>query len=156
MMLAYGNACYAAQALEVSLTGLLNTLEMYNIVKGVKNKSIDSENTSRVLGNLFKEAQKKEYFTNAEKNKINRAIKERNHLIHGYWKEKITYAYKKKGREWIIKNIEEIHELIAQANDIVASLEKKYLDELGVTDYVEAVTENIWESDYEPPNDLLH
>lgn len=120
-------------------------------------REIGTDEAQRTLGDLFKATQKKEYFTEAERKKINKAIKERNFLIHSYWNKRIEYAVKPEGREWLIHNLDELRDLIRSSTAIVNSLIDHYLEQYGVNvQYFADKTTEVWKSDSEPPTELLH
>ena len=156
---AYGAACYEAQHLEGALKLLLIIIaEKQQARSASKSDSvIGSAETNKTLGDLFKDARNKEYFTSAEQKTINRAIKERNFLIHSYWNKRIQYSLTPKGRSWLVQNMTELRDLMRTATTIVNSLIDKYLEQYGVSvEYFASKTEEVWESDLEPPPGLLH
>ncbi len=160
MFEAYGAACFEAQHLEGSLRILLLLAEEYlkaHPPKRVAPSSIETEGAQRTLGNLFKAAREKEYFTEAEKKIINKAIKERNFVIHSYWDKRAALSVRPEGRRWVIENLNELRELFRSATAILNSLINKYLAErnVSVEYYAEKATE-VWESDTVPPSTLLH
>lgn len=160
MFEAYGAACYEAQHLERSLRLLLFLVQKHtknNVSRNLVSCTLESEETLRTLGELFKAAQEKEYFTDAERKKINKTIKERNFIVHSYWDKRIQLALKPEGRIWIVSNLNELRELFRSATAIINSLIDKYLTEYGVSvKYFAEKTTEIWESESKPPSSLLH
>src|SRR5690606_12000338 len=119
---AYGAACYEAQHLEGALKLLLGIIaEKQQAYTTKAGPSFDVVELKSPLGDLFKDAKKKEYFTPAEEKTLNKAIKERNFLIHLYWKKRIEYSFTPKGRVWLVQNMTELGELMRTSTAIVNS-----------------------------------
>lgn len=159
MFEAYGAACYEAQHLESSLRLLLCLVQEHTKVaaRHAASSLIESEKMQRTLGDLFKAAQDKEYFTEVERSKINKAIKERNFVVHSYWDKRIQYSIKPEGRSWVVLDLNEHRELFRSATAIINSLIDRYLNEYGVSvEHFAEKTSEIWESETKPPSSLLH
>jgi len=160
MFEAYGAACFEAQHLERSLRLLMAMIEARGQKRDVKNEPSPTalmRERNVTLVDLFKVAQGKEYFTDAEKKAINNAIKERNFVVHSYWDKKIALGVTPAGRQWIIANLNQLRALFRNASLLISSLLDKHLAEYGLdVQYFSDKTDELWKSGMTPPASLLH
>lgn len=158
---AYGLAVYHAQLIENGLQLLLSVIVHERKKEGLSESdlSIDNSQNVKTLGKLFKDALQHKYFTKEAERKVWKAIDTRNLLVHAYWrKEKnIKALLTPKGREWLVSNLFKLKEQCREADRIITALVDQYLSRYGTS--IEALSppiSEIWQSDEEPPDHILH
>jgi hypothetical protein len=154
---AYGAACYWAQILERSFKLLLlMLLDKKRQGHLVVSTPLDTEEGLRTLGNLLKDAQEKKYITEAEHQEINKAISDRNNLVHAYWDRKSLSIPTTEGRQQIIDELAQIRKSIRYAAKITNFLVDKKQQENGISlKSLGSAAMQEWESDQETMNRLL-
>ena len=159
LIFAYGDAAFEANHLENGLSLVLNLMREYD-KKRFSRRAVESLSTTdapKTLGRLFEAVNGKERFSREQKKLISRAIRERNFLIHDYWKARIRMTLSKEGRAWVIKDLARIRDLLCEANKIIDALAARYLREFHINfDDLDFMVEGLWESEAEPPKRLLH
>ncbi len=156
---AFGSACFQAQNLEGAFRMLLvlkaaQKNQKYDIETI---RDVESATAASTLRSLFQAAKQAEYFTPAEERMLNKAIKERNFVIHGYFDKYATLLAKVEGRQWLVKNLHEIRDLLHSANYVVVSLCDRYLTEQGMgMEALKSYADTLWESGTMPPEELFH
>jgi len=159
IMWAYGLAVYHAQMFEGGARRLLSVsiCERKKERLSATDVSIDNLQNDKRLRRVFQNALKLEHFTEIEKRKVDKAIDTRNRLVHAYWDEKhIKAALTPKGREWLVSDLLKLKEQFREADRIMTSLIDQYLSQYGTSlDAFSPPISEIWQSDEEPPDDVL-
>ncbi len=135
VLLAYGQACFAAQALESSIRLLLvvnSSAKTKLAVSPTVLSEIEAETMRDAIYTLFSRALAVEYFTAAEEKQIKAAMRTRNYLIHEFWARHVARMATPDGRRFLIGKLHEIQLELVAAERILASLIDRYLGEHGL------------------------
>jgi hypothetical protein len=146
----YGTACFAAANLETGLEQLLqlNDYHRKKKLKGISFGVTEDIKSLRVLGKMFDEAKRREYFNDIEAQKVKKAIRTRNHLVHCFWNERVVLEVTSTaGRKKMIVTLNEIFKIISDGTDVVNSFINNYLSDYGLNlDVFGKLSEQNWES----------
>ena len=157
---AYGAACFWSQHLERTIKLFLLISKHQETNKQTDNivlAPLDSKDALKTLGDLFREARDKEYFTEAERKKINNSIRDRNILIHSYWDKHLEIMNKPEGRHQVCRHLDEIQEMLKSSTEIINSLIDKKLEEYGLSlEEISSIASQEWESGLSVTEKLLH
>lgn len=159
---AYGLAVYHAQLIENGVQLLLLVIAYERKKEGLSVSDLSIDNPRHIentLGKLFNKARKHGCFTKEDERKVRKAINTRNLLVHAYWRKKkhIKAISTPKGREWLVSNLLKLKEQCREADRIITALIDQYLSLYGTS--IEALSPpipEIWQSDEEPPDHVLH
>lgn len=158
LMAEFGAAVYDAQVLEsgVSLLMALTTKYQGAHFSNRPVNALDSSQVDKTLGELFRLVQEKQYFTHAARKKIQKAIRQRNILVHTFLTDRAKLSLTPSGRAQIVSEIETNRSLLREAGSIVDSLINKYLNEYGTSiEEIKKFQSQYWISDSEPGSQPL-
>lgn len=115
----FGLAVYYCQALEQQLTNLLllTKLSRGKTPTDAEIAELYQRKLSNSLGQLIKEIQHHFPFSEEETSQLQAVWKERNHIVHDYFKERIQETFTPAGRAHMIRELEALQEQGKPAGD---------------------------------------
>ncbi|MBP2001019.1 hypothetical protein J2Z69_002062 [Paenibacillus shirakamiensis] len=116
----FGLAVYYSQALEHQLANLIMLMKLSSgkVPSDEDFSELFQAKLSSSLGQLIKEIQHHFAFSEEETNQLTRIWKQRNYIVHDYFKERIHDTFSRSGRQTMIKEL-------LQFKDEAQALERK-------------------------------
>lgn len=134
----FGLALYYSQVLEHQLVNMIVLLKRSQGLLPTESDfdSLYERKFSNTMGQLINEIKQLFQLTVDEINELKEILKQRNFIVHDFFKEKITLTFSRTGKDQIINELQEFVERVRNMDARLVVHSKEILEKLKITDEI--------------------